>query len=199
LALQTYTPADGAGEFANALNPRLRLLDATGNVVTVDDDGAPDGRNGLLNFVNTGSAATFYVKVSSTTAASTQGEYVLRVNGNSATVPAFRVAAVNPADGAVLRVVPTSVTLDFNHTIQLGTLAASDLKIDGISATSVTVVDADTKTPAERLFDSTGEKDGQPIHYLKQGDKFSFTFDKPGTYHFKCLPHPFMTGTIVVQ
>jgi nitrite reductase (NO-forming) len=77
--------------------------------------------------------------------------------------------------------------------------AGTTVTWENMENTDHTVVDADAKTPAERIFDSTGEKDGQPIHYLKQGDKFSFTFDKPGTYHFKCLPHPFMTGTIVVQ
>jgi len=34
---------------------------------------------------------------------------------------------------------------------------------------------------------------------LDSGDKFSFTFTKPGTYRYFCSIHPFMTGTIVVQ
>jgi plastocyanin len=34
---------------------------------------------------------------------------------------------------------------------------------------------------------------------LDGGDKFSFTFTKPGTYRYFCSVHPFMTGTIVVQ
>ncbi|HLN63935.1 MAG TPA: plastocyanin/azurin family copper-binding protein, partial [Symbiobacteriaceae bacterium] len=65
--------------------------------------------------------------------------------------------------------------------------------------TDHSVVDTDAKTPAERLFDSTGEKEGKPIQYMKRGDTFSFTFTTPGTYHFKCRQHPFMTGTIVVE
>jgi plastocyanin len=41
-------------------------------------------------------------------------------------------------------------------------------------------------------------------HTFKSGgldtdDKFSFTFDKPGTYVYICTVHPYMTGKIVVQ
>jgi plastocyanin len=34
---------------------------------------------------------------------------------------------------------------------------------------------------------------------LDTDDKFSFTFDKPGTYVYICTVHPYMTGKIVVQ
>jgi plastocyanin len=34
---------------------------------------------------------------------------------------------------------------------------------------------------------------------LDTGEKYSFKFDKPGTYHFLCSIHPRMAGTIVVQ
>jgi plastocyanin len=30
-------------------------------------------------------------------------------------------------------------------------------------------------------------------------DKFSYTFDKPGTYSYYCTIHPKMTGKVVVQ
>lgn len=59
-----------------------------------------------------------------------------------------------------------------------------------------TVTDADAADADSRLFDSSG---GDPSHLLKKGDKFTYTFTTPGTYHFKCLNHPFMTGTVVVQ
>ena len=41
-------------------------------------------------------------------------------------------------------------------------------------------------------------------HTFKSGgldtdDKFSFTFDKPGTYVYICTVHPYMTGKVVVQ
>jgi plastocyanin len=34
---------------------------------------------------------------------------------------------------------------------------------------------------------------------LDTDDKFSFTFDKPGTYKYFCSVHPHMVGTIVVK
>ncbi len=34
---------------------------------------------------------------------------------------------------------------------------------------------------------------------LDTGEKYSFKFDQPGTYHFTCSIHPRMVGTIIVQ
>jgi plastocyanin len=34
---------------------------------------------------------------------------------------------------------------------------------------------------------------------LDQDDRFTFRFDKPGTYYYICTIHPMMTGTIVVK
>lgn len=34
---------------------------------------------------------------------------------------------------------------------------------------------------------------------LDTGERYSFRFDRPGTYHFTCSIHPRMVGTIVVQ
>jgi plastocyanin len=34
---------------------------------------------------------------------------------------------------------------------------------------------------------------------LDTDDKFSFTFDKPGTYKYFCSVHPHMVGTIIVK
>jgi plastocyanin len=34
---------------------------------------------------------------------------------------------------------------------------------------------------------------------LDTDDKFSFTFDKPGTYAYFCGVHPMMTGKVIVQ
>jgi plastocyanin len=34
---------------------------------------------------------------------------------------------------------------------------------------------------------------------LDTGESFSFSFDRPGTYHYLCSIHPRMVGTIVVH
>jgi plastocyanin len=34
---------------------------------------------------------------------------------------------------------------------------------------------------------------------LQPGASYSFTFTKPGTYHYRCTIHPFMTGTVMVS
>ena len=91
LNLKTFTPGDGAGEFVNTFNPRLRVLNTTGTQLAINDNGAPDGKNAVLTYTNTGIAGKFFVEVSSTTTTSTQGEYVLRVAGNSAVRPLSRL------------------------------------------------------------------------------------------------------------
>jgi plastocyanin len=38
---------------------------------------------------------------------------------------------------------------------------------------------------------------GSPV--LQPGASYSFTFTKPGTYHYHCTIHPFMTGMVTVS
>lgn len=144
ITLQTYTPADGSGEFVNLLDPRVRILDSAGNQVAINDNGAGDGKNALLNFTNAGPASTFYVEVSSTLSSTTQGEYELRIAGNTVTLPSFHVSGIDPTDGVHLRIAPTSMTVHFNDNLLLTSIAASDLKVDGISATGITIQDNET-------------------------------------------------------
>jgi amicyanin len=45
---------------------------------------------------------------------------------------------------------------------------------------------------------------GQPTRVFRSGgmdgdDRYSFTFDKPGTYQYICSVHPYMHGEVVVQ
>jgi plastocyanin len=46
-------------------------------------------------------------------------------------------------------------------------------------------------------FASTGGLDRDPATPLAPNS--SITFTKPGVYHFRCLIHPFMQGTVVVS
>lgn len=35
-------------------------------------------------------------------------------------------------------------------------------------------------------------------HLIQPGQRWSHTFSHPGTYHYTCLIHPYMTATVVV-
>ncbi|HVK17593.1 MAG TPA: S8 family serine peptidase [Fimbriiglobus sp.] len=147
IEIATRTPAGLAGEFVNALDPIIRLYDSAGNLLATNDNGAADGRNALLTYkVPRTGGGTFYVEItaSAATPAPTSGEYILSVKGATGTLPAFQVAATNPADGSRVRGPVTEVRIDFNDNVLMTTLAASDVRIDGKVASGITVVDGDT-------------------------------------------------------
>jgi len=70
-------------------------------------------------------------------------------------------------------------------------------------APDVTEVDAGTKVtwrnedPAEHTVTAT-DADFESNN-LAQGESFSFTFDQPGTYAYRCVIHPEMEGTVNVR
>ena len=143
LQLATSTPNGGTGEPNNAFDPKLRLLDSNGVQLAADDNGAADGRNALINYTAT-SAGTYYVEVSS--ALGTFGDYVLTV-GNPVAPPAFQVATITPANGALVKFATNTIRVDFNQGVYLPSLTASDLLVDGVSvATGLTQIDSDSFT-----------------------------------------------------
>ena len=146
LEVQTSTPADRAGEFVNLLDPMVRVYNSAGVLVASNDNGAPDGRNAKPSYkVPKGAGGAYYIEVlpSTATAQPTRGEYILSVKQDTAVLPDFTVTATTRPT-ARLYTAPTQMTVDFSHSVLLTTLDASDLKIDGVPATSVTVVDSDT-------------------------------------------------------
>jgi plastocyanin len=40
---------------------------------------------------------------------------------------------------------------------------------------------------------------GQELEYPGSGNTFTLTFEKPGTYNYICILHPWMTGSIIVK
>jgi plastocyanin len=52
-------------------------------------------------------------------------------------------------------------------------------------STAHTVTEADSQT-------------GPKSDNLNNGDKYTFTFDTAGTFHYKCSIHPYMLGTVTV-
>jgi plastocyanin len=47
-----------------------------------------------------------------------------------------------------------------------------------------------TVTADDRFFDSG---------IMKPGSTWTYTFTKPGTYSYHCIPHPWMTGRVIVR
>ncbi|MBE0430993.1 MAG: cupredoxin family copper-binding protein [Dehalococcoidia bacterium] len=50
-------------------------------------------------------------------------------------------------------------------------------------------LDVHTVTAQDGTFDSGN---------LARGDTFSYTFEEPGTFEYYCIPHPYMTGRVIV-
>ena len=78
------------------------------------------------------------------------------------------------------------------------------VKIDNFNFTPPTLVVAPGTTVTWTNDDdsphSVHEKDGKfKSAALDTDDKFTYTFDKPGTYSYFCSIHPHMTGTVVVK
>ncbi|MHC4201939.1 MAG: pre-peptidase C-terminal domain-containing protein, partial [Planctomycetota bacterium] len=141
LTISTATPADGAGEFVNVLDPAIELYGTNDLLVVGNDNGAPDGRNALIFYPGAG-AGTYKVRVYPS--AGTTGEYVLTVEGATGAPPPFEVVSTDPADGIQTHASISQVTVDFSHEVLLSSLDASDLTIDAATAFDVTPVDADT-------------------------------------------------------
>lgn len=57
---------------------------------------------------------------------------------------------------------------------------------------------AHTVTPDHRHSDSFSGDFGSP-GVMKPGDTYEFLFTEPQEVHYHCTPHPWMTGSIVVE
>lgn len=140
LLIATGTPGGGPGEFANGMDPRVKLYDPAGVELASDDNGAADGRNSLLAHT-AASGGVYTVRIESM---SEPGEYTLSVAGATSGLPPLNVEGGNVPDGALLNAYPNSYRLDFSQSLQLTSVQAGKLTVNGVPATSVVVVDADT-------------------------------------------------------
>ncbi len=146
--LFTMTPGDGPNTPTNFLDGRIRILDAAGTLLASDDNSALDGRNADLSY-SPAADGLLYVEVSTVSAssASNTGNYILTVSGSAATGFApMTVAAITPTDAKRVAAAPTTATVDFTDRLLLTSVQASDLTLDGVPATAVTIVDTDTLT-----------------------------------------------------
>jgi len=141
LVLTTMTPAGGPGLFVNELDPMLELYDPSGVRVAWDDNSGADGRNALITYL-AGTSGIYTIRTLA--AVGTSGEYVLHVTGNTTAGETFAVRSTDPADGLCHETAPTQLKVIFSDLVLLTTLEASDLTVDGVAATGVTMLDGRT-------------------------------------------------------
>jgi len=78
--------------------------------------------------------------------------------------------------------------------VTIQNFAFSPATINVKAGTKVTWTNQDSTT--HHVVSDTGAFDSGN---LAQGQSYSFTFNKTGSYPYHCSIHPSMTGTIVVQ
>lgn len=112
----------------------------------------------------------------------------------------FTGCGKNPLLGAINKEQPTS-ELDAKpepdtntQAVSIKNFAFSPQSLTVSKGTTVTWTNNDsvghTATSTSGVFDSG---------LLSLGKSFSYTFSNTGTYSYKCTPHPYMTGSIIVQ
>jgi plastocyanin len=57
---------------------------------------------------------------------------------------------------------------------------------------------AHTVTAEAGQPDPRFDKSAATSNFVQPGEEFKFTFTRPGTYHYFCVPHPWMRGTVIV-
>jgi len=89
---------------------------------------------------------------------------------------------------------PQQTTHEMAATVKIDNFSFSPTTLEIKSGTTVTWTNADdiphTVVSNDKVFKSKA---------LDTDEKFSFTFDKPGTYPYFCSLHPKMTAKVVVQ
>jgi len=81
-------------------------------------------------------------------------------------------------------------------TVSIKNFAFSPVNISVKAGTKVTWTNNDS---AAHTVTETDGKTGPSSDNLNNGDSYSFTFTKPGIYHYDCSIHPNMTGTVTVN
>ncbi|WP_182867972.1 carboxypeptidase regulatory-like domain-containing protein [Rhodopirellula sp. JC639] len=142
LVLQTTTPSGGPNEFDNPLDPVLTLFNADGVQVSSDDNGGSDFRNAVINHVVPSGQGGIYT--ASVTAETTVGEYTLFVDGTSPASPALEVFTAPHTDAEIIAAFPDGYRIRFSGGVRLDTVEASDLLVNGVAASSFTVIDGQT-------------------------------------------------------
>lgn len=155
LYIRTRTPADGAGEFVNVLDPQVQVFTAS-NVLVASGVTLPDGRNDVLQLGGLVPGATYLIRVASQ--GGTAGEYFLTVDAppvaasdtatTSEDLPVPITVLANDTDDAALDPATVVVTTGPSH----GRMSVSasgvvtytpEVNFSGIDAFTYTVQDVE--------------------------------------------------------
>jgi hypothetical protein len=112
LKLETATPGDGPGEFANSLDPSIQLYDSTGSALMANGTPLADGRNEAITATGLTPGANYLIRLSA--AGGTSGEYFLDALTVS-TPPAVQTVSVDGGDPQRSRI--TRIDVSFSAVI----------------------------------------------------------------------------------
>ena len=141
LVFQTSTPLDGSNDPARELDPAIEIFGPDGTLLASDSNGGADGRNASAA-ISAPVSGQYRVRVLAENGSS--GTYFLTVAGASAVAAAPAVVTTTPTNAGLVATFPATVTVQFSESLDHQTVAASDLTIDGVNATSVTAIDGQT-------------------------------------------------------
>ena len=108
----------------------------------------------------------------------------------------FLVAGFHYALGSLrtAKAAPAPQTQEMTATVKIDNFSFSPTALQIKAGTKVTWTNADdiphTVVSDDKVFKSKA---------LDTDEKFSYTFDKPGTYPYFCSLHPKMTAKVIVQ
>ena len=143
LVITTTTPGGSSAngqQFLNTLDPTINLYDASGNLVATATGNAADGRNDVIDFTAL-TSGSYRVQIEGTTNTSA-GEYTIAIQGATGAATPFTVTSTNPAAGSDLGAQVSTMVVRLSDSVYLPSVTTSDFTIDGVNATSVTVLDA---------------------------------------------------------
>ncbi len=114
----------------------------------------------------------------------------------AATKPAKKIKATHtPPAPSSASAAATTAPAAADNTISIKDMAFAPNTFEVAAGTTVTWVNNDTVAHSV-TSDTSGEFDSGQI---PAGGKFSFTFNKAGTFAYHCSNHSSMTGTITVK
>ncbi|MCA9241590.1 MAG: hypothetical protein KDA37_15375, partial [Planctomycetales bacterium] len=131
LQLTATAPASGSGEFLNQVRLKLELFDPEGVLVATGSNPGIDPNATISHAAQ--ATGRYTVRVSSELG---EGEYLLEATGATGNQPPFRVATAQPS-GVTLTDSPSFIEIRFSDSIDLTSLDAGDLLIDGSPASEI--------------------------------------------------------------